>query len=355
MAISLNSKYWTLPYANLKWGTLLRAELTIYQILVIVSFCVLFDISLSYREIDASTGIKFEHELIPDFNIVAAGDWDCNSNTQKTVRNILQKDPELVIGLGDYVYKQDSADCWIGVIEPLRDIIKIVIGNHEVKSPKILEQIMNYLGIDYFGVDNQQYYYSFDIHNLHFLVLSDYSPFSSEEFPQGYKKGSEQYEFIENDLARSVSNPEIDWIIVSHHVQQYASTFDSIVYPADEWVETYHPLFEKYDVDLVLQAHQHNYQRTFPIQYNSKNPVLPLVSDNNATNYSDPQGQIFATIGTAGAQLQNLNGTAPYITTHAIKFGFLNIDIMKNGTSLNATFLSNEGSINDKFTISKSQ
>jgi hypothetical protein len=45
--------------------------------------------------------------------------------------------------------------------------------------------------------------------------MTDYGPHSSEELPHIYQKGSEQYNFVKNDLARSAINP--DWIIVSHH------------------------------------------------------------------------------------------------------------------------------------------
>ncbi|HEY9406738.1 MAG TPA: hypothetical protein VIP53_04740, partial [Nitrososphaera sp.] len=45
-----------------------------------------------------------------DFNIAAVGDWGCTSNTTNTVNNIVSRDPELVLGLGDYSY-QNSADC----------------------------------------------------------------------------------------------------------------------------------------------------------------------------------------------------------------------------------------------------
>ncbi|HEY9406152.1 MAG TPA: hypothetical protein VIP53_01750, partial [Nitrososphaera sp.] len=47
---------------------------------------------------------------LADFNIAAVGDWGCTSNTTNTVNNIVSRDPELVLGLGDYSY-QNSADC----------------------------------------------------------------------------------------------------------------------------------------------------------------------------------------------------------------------------------------------------
>jgi hypothetical protein len=39
--------------------------------------------------------------LSSDFNFAAAGDWACTSDTTDTVNNIVDKNPELVLGLGD--------------------------------------------------------------------------------------------------------------------------------------------------------------------------------------------------------------------------------------------------------------
>src|SRR5918994_4436811 len=52
--------------------------------------------------------------LSSDFNFAAAGDWACTSDTTDTVNNIVDKNPELVLGLGDYSY-EDSADCWLDI------------------------------------------------------------------------------------------------------------------------------------------------------------------------------------------------------------------------------------------------
>lgn len=53
-----------------------------------------------------------------DFNFIAVGDWSCNPNTQKVVDNIITKDPELVLNLGDNSYEA-TADCWLKIVDPL--------------------------------------------------------------------------------------------------------------------------------------------------------------------------------------------------------------------------------------------
>jgi hypothetical protein len=48
-------------------------------------------------------------------------------------------------------------------------------------------------------------------------------------------------------------------------------------------------------------------------------------------------------------------GKAAYIKTQFVDFGFLGIDVIKNGKMLNAKFYANDGSILDKFTITKTK
>ena len=128
--------------------------------------------------------------------------------------------------------------------------------------------------------------------------------------------GSEQYTFVQNDLAKAGSDPNIDWIVLVHHSQKYASTKNYEIPEEREWNIIYHPLFEQYNVDLVLQGHQHNYQRTYPIKYNDDSPANPIITDRNTDTYTNPEGQIYLTVGTGGAALHSLNGNqAPYIIT----------------------------------------
>ena len=39
-----------------------------------------------------------------DSTFTAAGDWECNSNTNQTVTNMAGKNPNYAFGLGDYSY-----------------------------------------------------------------------------------------------------------------------------------------------------------------------------------------------------------------------------------------------------------
>ncbi len=274
-----------------------------------------------------------------NFNFAVAGDWGCTSNTINTVQNIIDLDPEFVLALGDLSY-DSSAKCWLEIISPIANKTMITIGNHDTDSTIKLKEYS-----DFFGLKGQ--YYSFNYQNVHFIVMSTELP---------YEDGSEQYNFVNNDLSKVSLNPDIDWIVVDYHSLAYTS-------PANigkgnsaekELRDIYHPLFVKYNVDLVLQAHNHNYQRSYPIIYNNTNSENPIITDTNNNNYYDPKGMIFGTVGTGGESLYPLTGQAPYVATQYVGFGFLNVDVINDGTTLSGKFFANDGTIKDQFTIIKS-
>jgi hypothetical protein len=89
----------------------------------------------------------------------------------------------------------------------------------------------------------------------------------------------------------------------------------------------------------------------------------PIIADRNTNTYTNPEGQIYLTVGTGGVNLHKLNGNkAPYIiTAQDEEYGFLNIDVTaKQGgtTMLVGKFYSNDdggGEVTDQFTIIKSE
>ena len=64
------------------------------------------------------------------YDFVSVGDWGCTEETDKTLENILKRDPNLLIALGDYSYS-NSGKCWIDKIKPVESPVRIVLGNHE--------------------------------------------------------------------------------------------------------------------------------------------------------------------------------------------------------------------------------
>lgn len=270
-----------------------------------------------------------------DFNFAAVGDWGCTSDTDDTVDNIRDKDPELVLGLGDYSYG-DSASCWFEKIESIDNITKINIGNEDLGSDR-LDQYEDHFGLTHL-------YYSYDYQNVHILTMM---------IESSYTNDSDQFDFVLNDLQNASQNPNIDWIIVNMHDWVYrASNYNP---HNDDLAEVYHPLFDQFNVDLVLSGHDHKYHRTYPVKFNPNNQPSPTITDDEASNYIDPQGQIYAVVGTGGVNLGTIVGTSPFVVKHQDDFfGQLDIRFTNNGSKLEGRFYKNDNNeIFDRFSITK--
>ena len=308
---------------------------------------------LAYREIGLISVISaclllfsivaLSGAVFADFSFGAAGDWGCTSSTSSTVNNIKGKNPGRVLALGDYSYAS-TATCWLNKISDIKSKTKIAIGNHEDESSEGFSQYMNAFGLS-------KTYYSFNYNNVHVLVMdTDHVSFSS---------GSSQYNFVKSDLSSASQNSNIKWIIVYLHKEFYtspntcsSSSCSNTGSTAKSLRSTYHAMFDKYGVDLVLQGHVHNYQRTYPVTYDGSSS--PTITSSSSTNYNDPKGEIFAIVGTGGVNFHALSGKASFVKTQQdTKFGALNILITNNGYKLVGKFYSNGGSKLDEFSITK--
>jgi Calcineurin-like phosphoesterase len=279
-----------------------------------------------------------------NFNFVAVGDWDYTDETEDTIDNIIDKNPELVLALGDLSY-DNSAECWLELIEPIRDKTKIALGNHESESSEKLEDFM-----ESFELEKQ--YYSFNYENVHFLALSTEVPYDDD---------SQQYEFAINDLEKYSTDSSIDWIVVFFHRQSYSSA--AFLEDEEDFRDTYHPLFDKYKVDLALQGHLHAYERTHPINFNSDDENEPIIKDTDPNLYENPTGTIFITAGTGGAHEMELANNKDFSAAGIDnEFGILNINVENDNNDSNlriltGNFIQNEDdeeyNILDQFKIIK--
>ena len=138
-----------------------------------------------------------------------------------------------------------------------------------------------------------------------------------------------------------LTTPNIDWIFVVEHLPFYTSPSK---HPADTTIrDIFHPLFDKYNVDLVFSGDNHNYQRTYPLTYNTADSQLLLISKNDDTKYKDDKsGVIYIITGTAGRSHYDITQQSPFVAKQDdTQFGFLNIDI-RGDQALVGTFYANE-------------
>src|ERR687898_651377 len=288
-----------------------------------------------------------EHD--DDINIVSVGDYYCNDETEDTIENIISVNPELIITTGDHVKDEKSAKCWIQMSEPIKDKMKIAIGNHDAEFSKIYKQIIKNYNL-------KSPYYSHDFKNIHFISLSTEHP---------YEEGSKQYKFIKSDLKKSSTNSSIDWIIVHQHKPLYSTNAD--IEESERIKDTFLPLFEKYGVDFVISGHNQYYERTHPMSYNKvvgfetkQQESMPEftedddVDDDSKYIYENTNGIIYLTVGTAGDELQQIKEKEDYYIIQKEKYGFLNLKLENNGKTIVGEFHTNNDKILDNFKVKKS-
>jgi len=289
---------------------------------------------------DSGSGSLLQKGLAAsDTRIVASGDWHCTRDAQKAVNMAKSMNPQLILGLGDYS-SEKTKDCWVNLIKPVASITKIAIGNHDDHYDGLADSYLKHYGLS-------KQFYSFDSKNVHVLTMA-----TEEEF----EAGSEQYNFVVNDLRKAANNPDTKWIMVTMHHPIYSSPNEcnlSDCQGDEELSKTYHPLFDKYGVDLVLQAHVRNYQRSFPLDFNQESPSKPIVTSTNKGEYKNPDGIIFAIVGTGGGELKHdLDGQSPFMAYQQdTKFGLLDMHFSEN--KLDAKFVAIDGSTMDQFSIAK--
>ena len=310
---------------------------------VVLCFIILFSFSAGcvYAYDNSSSDVSSK---LNEFNFAVAGDFGCGDEAKKTIEAMVSKKPEVVLALGDLAYKKNP-DCWFNMISPLENIsnFKISFGEHDVSRGNITyNQYLKHFNLT-------KPYYSFDYKNVHFIAMA-----TPKNILIPYNDTSDQYQFVKRDLMEANINKNINWIIVYSFRPFYSS---NSTHPGlDELQNLYHPLYDKYHVDLILQAHNHNYQRTYPLSYNSTRQSTPIITDKNTESYNNiKNGQIFITVGTGGAEFYNFTGQAPYVVKQLLLHGFLNVDVTDNGSKLSLTYYNNTGMARDHIIISKTK
>jgi len=315
-------------------------------------------ITSSFDVVDSSESSKDNSALggnldlhIPnsELDFVVAGDYGCDSKTRQTIKDMVEQDTDLAFALGD-LSEVKNPNCFFDIVSKLdnKDKFKIALGESDTDSNEVRSSSRFSDFVRHFDLESP--FYSFDYKNVHFLAMSTGK---SAFIP--YAPGSAQYEFINDDLSKAANNTNVDWIIVYGYRPLYTSP---TIHPSTEILrETYAPLFEKYGVDLVMTSHNHNYQRSYPLVYNVVHSREPIIKDANASYYSMPGVPIYVVVGTAGNNLYDFRGQAPFMVTQFRETGFLHVNITKAEQNvLTGTFHNiGTGNYDDRFIIVKSK
>jgi predicted phosphohydrolase len=226
--------------------------------------------------------------------ITTVGDTTCSDNAKETFQNIVNENPDVNLFLGDSSYSMD-ATCFIDIFKSFNGLKEKTIysrGNHDDKedeSDTVKEQLEQYFGITDWTVSQQQ-------KNVYIICMNS-------QDPDYDLKNRDQYNWVKSKLKeagrlRDEEN-KIDWIIVMVHKPLY--TLKGQHKPERKARHTYQPLFDKHQVDLVLQGHTHNMQRTLPIKYGELDNE-PIITT-SGLDFSQDHGQIYIISGAGGRKI----------------------------------------------------
>ena len=271
-------------------------------------------------------------------------------DTLKTKDLIAAQHPAFHIVAGDITYSEGAKnqwEQWFQEVERFSHSVPLVptLGNHDAESG------VKFSNGEYFyqrsfalptqtdlSAQNQELYYSFDYGDVHFVALN------SEDF-SGLRRGGAQY----NWLAADLNATQKKFKIIFFHRLTYTSGSDHRA--EDVLQKDISPLFDQYHVDLVINAHNHNYERTLPLRFGSFEN--PLIASTEATNYVNPQGTIYVVTGGGGHSLYDFNNPKPSWSQVRCKcYEIVRVDVSATGI-LTVKTLGVDGTTVDTFTITK--
>ena len=148
-------------------------------------------------------------------------------------------------------------------------------------------------------------YYSFTYGNV--AVLSLDANDVSYEFPAnfGYSGGA-QVAWINKTLAAYRADKYIDFIVAYFHHCAYCTCTS---HASEGGARQYFvPLFDKYSVDLVINGHNHIYERNNPLIGGSQTSTAPI----GATVTPATQGTTYVVAGRAGKSLYKFGAPDSY-------------------------------------------
>ena len=238
--------------------------------------------------------------------LAALGDSGAATPVQLLVGQVMADlEPLGVLHTGDVDYLRDPDRTVFGPYRELmtRACLFPARGDHDLAIP---------FGSYFFvpgelrGVERT--YFSFDWGPAHFLVIDSTMSFDAGE------PGEEQIAFVRRDLAaaRAANRP---WIIATIHSPPFTTGPHSVEPHTMVLRNLFAPLFDEFDVDLVLSGDDHFYSRSSPLRIlDERCPELDnlrcveseipfcyeIVAAEQRPHYASPGGTVYVITGGGG-------------------------------------------------------
>lgn len=266
---------------------------------------------------------------------VAIGDSGNGSSAQARIASRIDAETfDLAVHNGDVAYSNGTYADFEARFFPYYDAwmrkapIFPSIGNHDDRTssagPYRAFFVLPRDGATGAFPNNAERFYSFDYGPVHFIALDSEAAFASTARRQ------EQVAWLTDDLQSSQQRP---WRVVFFHRPPYSSGAE---YGSNLAIrQAFAPLFERYNVQLVLNGHEHSYERS-----------VPWRESTDATR----QAVTYVVTGAAGANLYPVGRNAwtafSKSVHHYVRGSF-------SPTDLTLETVDSGGSVIDRFTLDR--
>jgi hypothetical protein len=321
-----------------------------------------------------------------DTRIWVLGDAGTANTDAAAVRNAFytftgNRTPNLVLELGDNAYNSGlDTEFQAAVFAMYPTMLRKTpfwscLGNHETAQATAFVDTYPYFDIytlptagEAGGVaSGTEHYYSFNYGNIHFIALDSMTANRSVDDPStpSVNEDGPMATWLRADLQSTTAT----WVICFFHHPPYtkgshnSDTEGELV----QMRQNFLPILEAGGVDLTLAGHSHIYERSFLLDghYGLSTTLTPAMKLNPGDGrpagngaYMKPlggaahTGSVYATAGSSG----QVGGTQAGFPMPAHYIGLTNLGSLVldiNGNRLDATFIRENGSTPDTFTIIK--
>ncbi|MFW6290948.1 MAG: purple acid phosphatase family protein [Spirochaetota bacterium] len=229
------------------------------------------------------------------------------TGTTRVYRELVKAQPRFLLGGGDYAYANrdgrfervcDAVDEWFNQAQPViaRSPFFPQFGNHEAELLERFEDWQPRFALPR-PTDGGRCY-SFSVGGL--FIVSLYAP--------SHRVAPEHVAWLEAQL-RSEARKRADFTIVYHHEAIYSHGNS---HPTSLPVRhALAPLYDEHGVDLVLNGHDQNYERTYPLR---EIPHDPTPGSDSRDEYRRGDGVVFAKVSPAGKKSEIGNTFSRFVT-----------------------------------------
>ncbi|XP_041981371.1 acid phosphatase type 7 isoform X3 [Aricia agestis] len=212
---------------------------------------------------------------------------------------------DVILHVGDFAYDMHDDNARVGdefmrQIQPLAAAVPYMVcpGNHEQTY-----NFSNYRARFSMPGDSESLFYSWDLGPVHFVSISTEVYYF---MCYGVKLMTNQYDWLREDLTKATlpENRQVrPWIIMYGHRPMVCSNTgsycDNKTLPhrvGHEGQCALEPLLREFGVDVVIWAHEHSYERTWPLY------DLKVYNGSLEHPYTNPKAPVHIVTGSAGCK-----------------------------------------------------